>query len=128
MFFSEKVLRTFIEVNLLSCRSVICEKLPFLHSLDVLIKMFANSRVVLTNKHWEEPTMFNAFKHSWPKVFFFCFCLEKKLFCNCFFSKKNNLCIPKLGSGLMVSGIDLKFTLLKYFYLCSRCMAKYWFQ
>ena len=43
---------------------VICAKSPFLHSLDVPIKMFANSPAVLTNKHWEQPTMFIAFKHS----------------------------------------------------------------
>ena len=30
------------------------------------------------------------------------------------------------SSALMVSGIDLKLTsALKYFYLCSRCMARY---
>ena len=28
-------------------KHVICEKLPFLHSLDALIKMFANSLTVL---------------------------------------------------------------------------------
>ena len=52
IFFFEKVLHTLIEVNLLSCRSVICkkkvicEKPLFLHSLNVLIKMFAYSLAI----------------------------------------------------------------------------------
>ena len=103
---------------------VIGAECPFLHSLDVPIKLFTNS---LTNKHWEGPTMFIAFKHSCRKVVW--------LFSSGYtrdppiasFSIKNSL---DTQTRFWVNGewnrpyVYLTFT-LKYLYLCNRCTAQY---
>ena len=103
---------------------VISAEDPFLHSLDVLIKLFTNS---LTNKHWEGPTMFIGFKHSCRKVVW--------LFSSGYtrdqpiasFSIKNSL---DTQTRCWVNGewnrpyAYLTFA-LKYLYLCSRCTAQY---
>ena len=72
-------------------KHLICEKLPFLHSLDVLIKIFAKPRCIKpTNTGKDRPCSLLS-KTVDGKLSRFWFCLDKRLVCNCFFSIKNRL-------------------------------------
>ena len=91
---------------------VICAKPPLLHCLDVLIKMPANSLAVLNQQtlgrtnhaHFSQTLLTESCLVVWLWIVrrpICCFFLDKKVW------------IHRLGTRLMVSGIDLKFT-LKY--------------
>ena len=78
----------------------------------------------LTNKHWEGSPC-SLFSKTVDEKLYGCLVLGRQETHLLFISLKT-IWIPRLGSGLMVSGIDLKFTFtLKYFYLCSRFTARY---
>ena len=86
---------------------VICAKSPFLHSLNVPIKMFTNSLAVLNQQtlgttghtHCFQTQLTESCLADWFQV-------DKRPVCYFFL-----VWIPRLGSGLMVSEIDLTFTL-----------------
>ena len=88
---------------------VICAKTSFLHSIDVLIKMFANSLAVLNQEtlyrtdhvHWFQILLMETCLVVW-------FWLDNKTCCFLFQKKSGHA--GRLGSGLMVSRIDLQFT------------------
>ena len=99
---------------------VICAKPPFLHSLDDLIKMFANSLAVLNpetpRKTDHIPCFQTQLTESCLVVWFW---IDKG-----FHSLYEAVWIPRLVSGLMVSGMDIKPT-LKSTLSIYRCAARY---
>ena len=90
IFCFEKVLYKFIKVNLQSCRCVsvkACNLNLFLHRLNVLINMFANSLALLYQQTGKDLLLDKID----GKLSGFWFCLNKRHVCNCFCSTKNSL-------------------------------------
>ena len=88
----------------------ICAKPPFLHSLDVPIKMFTNSLAVLQQKTLGRTDRIHCFQILQILLIESClvdlFYVDKSPW----FSSLKKVWIRRLDSGLMVSGIYLKFT------------------
>ena len=96
-------------------KHVICEKLLFLHSLDVLIKMFANSLAVLNQQTLGRADHVHCFQTQLTESCLGFGSAQTRDSSVIFLLKP--ACIPRLGSGLMLSGIDLKFTLYSKIFL-----------
>ena len=93
---------------------VICAKPPFLRSLYVPIKMSANSLTVLNQQTLGKTDHVHCFQtQMMESCLVLWFCIDKRPVC-CFFIKT---WIPRLGSGLMGSGIYLKFPLYSKIFL-----------
>ena len=114
---------------------VICAKPPFLHSLDVPIKMFANNLAVLNQQTLRRINHVHCFQTQFMEsCLVVWFWVDKRpIFC---FSIKKTVWIPRFYSQLMVSGIDLQFTFyskiflsLQYVHACTnnylRCTIVY---
>ena len=96
---------------------VICARSPFLHSLNVPIKMFTNSLAVLnqqtlrTTDHTHCFFFLSLLSNIVDGKLSGWLVLGRQETCLLFFSLWNKVWIARLGSGLMVNGIDLTFTL-----------------
>ena len=88
---------------------VICENPSFLYSLNVPIKMFVNSVAVLTQKTLGSIDHVHCFQTQSTESCLVWFWVGKRAVC-LFVLYKKTVWIPRLGSELMVSGTDLKFT------------------
>ena len=88
---------------------VICAKTPFLHSVDVLIKMFANSLTVLNQQTLGRTDHVHCFQMQLMESCLVVWFWVDKRPVSCFVLYKKTVWIPRLGSGLMVSGTDITF-------------------
>ena len=87
---------------------VICAKTSFLHRLGVLSKMFAYSLAVLNQQTLYRTDHVHCFQILLMEACLVVWFWVDNKTC-CFLLQKNDW-IRRLGSGLMVSGIDLQFT------------------
>ena len=87
----------------------ICAKPPFLHSLDVPIKMFTNSLAVLHQKTLERTDRIHCFQILQILLIESCLVVWFQVDKSLWFPSLKKVWICRLDSGLMVSGIYLKF-------------------
>ena len=97
-------------------KHVICAKPPFLHSLDVLLKMFVNSLAVLNQQTLEITDNVHWFQTQLMESYLVIGSGQTRDLSVVHFSIKT-VWIPRLVSGLMVSGIHLKFTFYSKIFL-----------
>ena len=98
---------------------VICAKPPFLNSLDVPIKMFANSLAILNQQTLGRIDHVHLLSNTVDRKLQDCLVLGRQETYLLFLFVLKTVWIPRLGSGFMVSGIDLKFTSYSKIFLSS---------
>ena len=105
---------------------VICAKLPFLPSLDVPIKMFANSLAILNQQTLRRINHVHCFQTQLTEsCLVVCFWVDKRFIC-CFFLNKKQSEYPDYVLSCWQVEQTLSFlSTLKYFYLCSRYTVRY---
>ena len=99
-------------------KHLICEKPLFLHNLDVLIKMFANSLAVLSQQTLGRADHVHCFQAQLTEsclVFGSAQIRDSSVIV--YFFKKQPVHPVYADSGLMISGIDLKFTFYSKIFL-----------
>ena len=95
------------------------------HGLDVLIKIIASSLTVLNQQTLGMTDHVHCFQTQLTESCRLFGSRESADLSVVSFSIKNSL-VPRIGSGLKPSGIDLKFTFCSTtFCLCSRCKSRY---